>query len=51
MALVGAVVGGCRDEMSLVFGYRSRLIVAADLYLSSFAITDRSPGYAWNLHA
>jgi len=40
--LLGAIVGGCLEYLSLIFGYRALLIVAAGLYITAFAITDRS---------
>ena len=40
--LLGAMVGGCLEYLSLVTGYRMLLVLAALLYVSAYAITPRS---------
>jgi hypothetical protein len=40
--LLGAIVGGCLEYLSLVFGYRALLIVAAGLYLGAYLVMPRS---------
>jgi hypothetical protein len=39
--LLGAIVGGCLEYLSLIGGYRTLLIVAALLYLTAFLVTPR----------
>jgi hypothetical protein len=39
--LLGAIVGGCLEYLSLVFGYRALLIVAVVLYLGAYAVMPR----------
>jgi hypothetical protein len=40
--LLGAIVGGCLEYLSLVFGYRTLLILAAMLYLGAYLVMPRS---------
>jgi Spermine/spermidine synthase domain len=40
--LLGAIVGGCLEYLSLVFGYRALLVIAAALYVAAYLLTDRS---------
>jgi hypothetical protein len=40
--LLGAIVGGCLEYLSLVVGYRTLLIIAAGLYIAAYITTDRS---------
>ena len=39
--LLGAIVGGCLEYLSLVIGYSGLLLVAAVLYLGAFALLPR----------
>jgi spermidine synthase len=39
--LLGAIVGGCLEYLSLVFGYRALLILAAGLYIGAYLIMPR----------
>jgi hypothetical protein len=39
--LLGAILGGCLEYLSLIFGYRALLIVAAIVYVLAFAIRPR----------
>jgi hypothetical protein len=39
--LLGAIVGGCLEYLSLVIGYRNLLIVAAAAYVLAFAVRPR----------
>jgi spermidine synthase len=39
--LLGAIVGGCLEYLSLEFGYRALLIVAAAIYVAAFLIRPR----------
>ena len=39
--LLGAIVGGCLEYLSLVFGYRALLILAAALYLGAYLLQPR----------
>jgi hypothetical protein len=39
--LVGAIIGGCLEYFSLVFGYRALLLVAGALYVGAFLIMPR----------
>ena len=39
--LLGAIVGGCLEYLSLVFGYRALLIIAAVLYVGAYAVMPR----------
>jgi hypothetical protein len=41
--LLGAMVGGCLEYLSLVTGYRMLLVLAAALYLLAYAVTPRAP--------
>ncbi len=41
--LLGAILGGCLEYLSLAFGYRALLIVAAVVYVLAFAIRPRDP--------
>jgi spermidine synthase len=43
--LLGAIVGGCLEYLSLVFGYRALLILAAALYVGAYLVMPR-PGTA-----
>ncbi|MDQ6934321.1 MAG: methyltransferase domain-containing protein [Actinomycetota bacterium] len=40
--LLGAIVGGCLEYLSLVFGYRALLVLAAVLYLGAYAVMPRT---------
>lgn len=40
--LLGAMVGGCLEYLSLVTGYRMLLVLAAVLYLLAYAVTPRA---------
>ena len=40
--LLGAIVGGCLEYLSLIVGYRALLILAAALYLAAYAIMPRT---------
>jgi hypothetical protein len=40
--LLGAVVGGCLEYLSLIFGYRALLILAAMLYVGAYLVMPRS---------
>jgi hypothetical protein len=40
--LLGAILGGCLEYLSLVFGYRALLIVAAIVYVGAFALRPRT---------
>ncbi|PZS28980.1 MAG: spermidine synthase, partial [Pseudonocardiales bacterium] len=39
--LLGAIVGGCLEYLSLVFGYRALLLLAAALYVSAYLVMPR----------
>ncbi|MDT5051306.1 MAG: hypothetical protein QOG75_7234, partial [Mycobacterium sp.] len=39
--LLGAIVGGCLEYLSLVFGYRALLLLAAALYISAYLVMPR----------
>ena len=39
--LLGAMLGGCLEYLSLAFGYRALLIIAAILYLGAYAVMPR----------
>jgi hypothetical protein len=39
--LFGAIIGGCLEYLSLVFGYHALLIIAAILYAGAFSLTPR----------
>ena len=39
--LLGAILGGCLEYLSLEFGYRALLIVAAVVYVLAFVIRPR----------
>ncbi|MDT4910434.1 MAG: hypothetical protein QOI69_3675 [Pseudonocardiales bacterium] len=41
--LLGAIVGGCLEYLSLVFGYRALLLLAAALYISAYLVMPREP--------
>jgi hypothetical protein len=41
--LLGAIVGGCLEYLSLIFGYRTLLILAAMLYVGAYLVMPRSP--------
>jgi len=38
---VGAIVGGCLEYLSLVFGYRALLVLAGALYVSAYLVMPR----------
>jgi spermidine synthase len=40
--LLGAIVGGCLEYLSLIFGYRALLILAAVLYVGAYLVMPRS---------
>jgi spermidine synthase len=40
--LLGSIVGGCLEYLSLVFGYRALLIVAGVLYVAAYLVMPRS---------
>ena len=40
--LLGAIVGGCLEYLSLIFGYRALLIIAGVLYLGAYAVMPRT---------
>ncbi len=40
--LLGAIVGGCLEYVSLIFGYRALLILAAMLYAGAYLVMPRS---------
>src|SRR4051812_48923619 len=40
--LLGAIVGGCLEYLSLIFGYRALLILAAMLYVGAYLAMPRS---------
>ena len=40
--LLGAIVGGCLEYFSLVFGYRALLILAAALYVGAYLVMPRA---------
>jgi tRNA1(Val) A37 N6-methylase TrmN6 len=40
--LLGAIVGGCLEYLSLIFGYRALLILAAVLYVGAYLLMPRS---------
>jgi len=40
--LLGAIVGGCLEYLSLIFGYRALLILAATLYVGAYLVMPRS---------
>jgi hypothetical protein len=40
--LLGAIVGGCLEYLSLVFGYRALLILAGILYVSAYVAMPRN---------
>ena len=40
--LLGAIVGGCLEYLSLVFGYRALLILAAGLYVGAYLLRPRA---------
>jgi hypothetical protein len=42
--LLGAILGGCLEYLSLIFGYRALIIVAAVVYLLAFVIRPRQRG-------
>ena len=39
--LLGAIVGGCLEYLSLIFGYRALLILAAVLYVGAYLVMPR----------
>jgi hypothetical protein len=41
--LLGAMVGGCLEYLSLIVGYQALLLVAALLYAGALAVTARTP--------
>jgi hypothetical protein len=41
--LLGAMLGGCLEYLSLVTGYRALLLLAAVLYVLAYAVTPREP--------
>jgi hypothetical protein len=40
--LLGAILGGCLEYLSLEFGYRALLVIAAALYVAAFAVRPRN---------
>lgn len=40
--LLGAIVGGCLEYLSLVFGYRALLVLAAVLYVGAYLVMPRT---------
>lgn len=42
--LLGAIVGGCLEYLSLVFGYRALLVLAGGLYLAAYLVMPRPVG-------
>jgi hypothetical protein len=40
--LLGAIIGGCLEYLSLEFGYRALLIIAGVVYIAAFVIRPRS---------
>ena len=46
--LLGAILGGCLEYLSLIFGYRALLILAAVLYVGAYLVMprDRTPASA-----
>ena len=40
--LLGAIIGGCLEYLSLRFGYRALLIVAAVVYMFAFLVQPRA---------
>lgn len=42
--LLGAIVGGCLEYLSLVFGYRALLLIAGALYIAAYLVMPRSSG-------
>jgi spermidine synthase len=40
--LLGAIVGGCLEYLSLVFGYRALLVIAGALYVAAYLVMPRS---------
>jgi hypothetical protein len=42
--LLGAILGGCLEYLSLQFGYRALLIIAAAIYLTAFLVRPRPRG-------
>jgi hypothetical protein len=44
--LLGAIVGGCLEYLSLVFGYRALLVLAAALYVSAYLVMPRAKARA-----
>ena len=41
--LLGAIVGGCLEYLSLVFGYRALLVLAGALYVGAYLVMPRGP--------
>jgi hypothetical protein len=39
--LLGAILGGCLEYLSLVFGYRALLVIAAIIYVLAFVVAPR----------
>jgi hypothetical protein len=39
--LLGAIVGGCAEYLSLVLGYRALILIAAGFYIAAFLVTPR----------
>ncbi|MGH8961711.1 MAG: spermidine synthase [Jatrophihabitantaceae bacterium] len=39
--LLGAIVGGCLEYLSLVFGYRALLVIAGALYVAAYLVMPR----------
>lgn len=39
--LLGAIVGGCLEYLSLIFGYRALLVLAGALYVSAYLVMPR----------
>jgi hypothetical protein len=39
--LLGAIVGGCLEYLSLIFGYRALLLLAGALYVASYLVMPR----------
>jgi len=44
--LLGAMLGGCLEYLSLVFGYHALLILAALLYVGAYLVSPTSRGGA-----
>ena len=42
--LLGAILGGCLEYLSLVFGYRALLVLAGSLYVAAYLVMPRARG-------